>query len=55
VSVTAKGKVTFGTPDGAGVGSVAPDGSFLVLTSDISNPGQDYFLGVCVRSPPLKP
>jgi hypothetical protein len=52
VSVTSKGKVTFATPDGAGVGSIAPDGSYLVLGSDITNPGQDFFIGVCVRSPP---
>ncbi len=54
VSVTSKGKVTFGTPDGAGVGSIAPDGSYLVLGNDVTKPGQDFFFGVCVRSPPHK-
>ncbi len=55
VTVTAKGKVTFGTSEGAGVGTVAPDGSFLTLTSDINNPNQDFFIGICIKSPPLIP
>ena len=55
VSVTSKGKLTLATPEGSGVGALAPDGSFGVLGADVSNAGQsDYFVGVIVRSPPHK-
>ena len=55
VSVTSKGRLTLATSEGAGVGSVAPDGSFAVLGADVANAGQlDYFVGVLVRSPPHK-
>jgi hypothetical protein len=55
VSVTSKGKLTFATPEGAAVGALAPDGTFAVLGTDVSNAAQtDYFIGVVVRSPPSK-
>lgn len=55
VSVTTKGKLTIGSSEGAGVGAIAPDGTFAVLGADVTNASQnDYFVGVIVRSPPKK-